>query len=128
MAFDVMFGTDLFDEQTREKEVDTYIAHNKEYGVPLDTRSTYTKSDWILWTTTLTSDVEKRKSLIAPVAKFLRETTTRYPFTDWYYTDSGVIKGHIDRHGKHTGFKNRTVQGGLFITLLADSGKLKLKK
>lgn len=128
MAFDVMFGTDLFDEQTREKEVDTYIEKSNRYGVPLDTRSTYTKSDWILWTTTLTNDIEKRKALISPVATFLRETTTRYPFTDWYYTDSGLIKGHIDRHGKYTGFKNRTVQGGLFITLLADSGKLKLKK
>ena len=128
MAFDVMFGTDLFDEQTREKEVDTYIEKSNRYGVPLDTRSMYTKSDWILWTTTLTSNIEKRKLLIAPVATFLRETTTRYPITDWYYTDSGLIKGHIDRHGKYTGFKNRTVQGGLFITLLAVSGKLKLKK
>ena len=128
MAFDVMFGSGLFDSETREKEVDTYIEKNNRYGVPLDNRSTYTKSDWILWTTVLTDDVEKRKALIAPVATFLRETTTRYPFTDWYYTDSGVIKGQIDRHGKHSGFKNRTVQGGLFITLLADSGKLKLKK
>lgn len=128
MAFDVMFGSGLFDEETREKEVDTYIAKNNKYGVPLDSRSQYTKSDWILWTTTLTSDLEKRKALIAPVAKFLRESTTRYPFTDWYYTDSGLIKGEINRHGLYSGFKNRTVQGGLFITLLSDSGKLKLKK
>ncbi len=128
MAFDVMFGTDLFDEETREKEVDTYIEKNNEYGVPLDSRSSYTKSDWILWTTVLTSDIEKRKKIIAPVAKFLRETSTRYPFTDWYYTDNGKIRGDINRHGLHNGFKNRTVQGGLFITLLSDSGKLKLKK
>ena len=57
----------------------------------------------------------------------MRETETRYPFTDWYYADSGLIKGEIDRYGKYSGFKNRTVQGGLFITLLADSGKLKCK-
>jgi len=128
MAFDVMFGSDLFDEETRETEVDTYIAKNNTYGVPLDSRSTYTKSDWILWTTVLTDNIEKRKALIAPVAKFLRETTTRYPFTDWYYTDSGLIRGSINRYGLHGGFKNRTVQGGLFIALLADSGKIKLKK
>ena len=128
MAFDVMFGTDLFDEETRETEVDTYIAKNNTYGVPLDSRSSYTKSDWILWTTVLTDNIEKRKALIAPIAKFLRESTTRYPFTDWYYTDSGVIKGNVNRYGLYTGFKNRTVQGGLFIALLADSGKMKYKK
>lgn len=125
MAFDVMFGSNLFDADTREKEVDTYIEKNNEYGVPLDSRSTYTKSDWILWTTVLTDNTEKRKALIAPIAKFLRETTTRYPFTDWYYTDTGLIKGTVNRHGLHSGFKNRTVQGGLFIALLADSGKVK---
>ena len=128
MAFDVMFGSGLFDSDVREQEVDAYIAKSNAYGVPLDNRSTYTKSDWILWTTVLTDNIEKRKALIAPVAKFLRESKTRYPFTDWYYTDSGLIKGEINRYGLHSGFKNRTVQGGLFITLLSDSGKLKLKK
>jgi hypothetical protein len=126
MAFDVMFGTNLFDEQTRETEVDTYIQKANAYGCPLDSRSLYTKSDWILWAATLTGDTEKRKALLAPVAKFLRESTTRYPFTDWYYTDSGKIKGDLNKFGYHTGFKNRTVQGGLFSILLADSGKMKI--
>ena len=124
MAFDVMMGTNLFDEETREREVDYYISVSNEYGVPLDSRSTYTKSDWILWASTLTSDIEKRKKLIAPMAKFLRESKSRYPFTDWYYTDFGTIKGDIMKTGYHNGFKNRTVQGGLFILLLADSGKM----
>ncbi|MBQ9692681.1 MAG: DUF1793 domain-containing protein, partial [Clostridia bacterium] len=74
---------------------------------------------------TRTSDIEKRKKLIAPVARFLRESDTRYPFTDWYYTDSGRIVGALNKFGRHWGFKNRTVQGGLFIALLADSGKCK---
>jgi len=85
----------------------------------------YTKSDWILWTTVLTSNVEKRKALIAPVAKFLRETPHRYPFGDKYDSKDGVIIYGTNRYGLHGGFKNRTVQGGLFITLLADSGILK---
>lgn len=127
MAFDVIFGTELFDEDVREKEVDRYISLSNDYGVPLDSRSSYTKSDWILWATTLTSDIEKRKKLIAPVARFLRESDTRYPFTDWYYTDTGRIVGGLNKFGRHYGFKNRTVQGGLFIALLADSGKCKKK-
>lgn len=127
MAFDVMFGTGLFDEKTRETEIDTYIAKNNTYGVPLDSRALYTKSDWILWAATLTDSVEKRKALIAPIAKFLRESSTRYPFTDWYYTDNGKIRGTVGKWGYHNGFKNRTVQGGLFILLLADSGIIRIE-
>ena len=121
MAFDVLFGSNLFDEEVRENEVDRYISLSNEYGVPLDSRSTYSKSDWLMWVTTLTSDIEKRKKLIAPLAKFLRESASRYPFVDLYYTDSGLIVGSRNKWGRMGGFKNRTVQGGLFITLLADS-------
>ena len=125
MAFDVMFGSHLFDEEVREREVDTYIAKANEYGVSLDSRSYVTKSDWILWTTVLTSNIEKRKALIAPIAKFLRETPHRYPFADRYVTEDAYIIYGTNRYGLHRGFKNRSVQGGLFITLLADSGILK---
>ena len=40
MAFDVMFGSNLFDESIREREVDYYISASNQYGVPLDSRST----------------------------------------------------------------------------------------
>lgn len=36
--------------------------------------------------------------------------------------------GHLDKTGRYTGFKNRTVQGGLFIPLLLDSGICKKDK
>ncbi len=115
MAFDVIMGFGLFDEDVRESEVDFYIEKSNRYGVPLDSRSTQTKSDWILWASTLTSDVEKRKALIAPIAAYLRETTSRIPFGDWYMTDDGTYRW----------FRNRTVQGGIFAPLLADDGKMK---
>lgn len=127
MAFDVIFNSNLFDEEIRENEVDRYISLTNRYGVPLDSRSLYTKSDWILWSSILTSDIEKRKKLIAPIANFLRESPLRYPFSDWYYSDSGKIVGKLNKWGRMTGFKNRTVQGGLFIPLLCDLGICKIK-
>lgn len=114
MAFDVLMGFGLFDKELREAETDAYIARNNRFGVPLDSRAEFTKSDWILWAAALTSDTEKRKKLIAPIVEYLRGTPSRVPFSDWYETVSG----------RHHDFKNRTVQGGLFILLLADSGKL----
>lgn len=128
MAFDVMFGTGLFGSDVRETEVDRYIAECNEFGVPLDSRDTYTKSDWILWSASLTDDIEKRKALIGPVAHFLRTTPSHCPFTDWYYTDKGTMRGEFNSRGYQWGMKNRSVQGGLFCPLLRDSGILKLNK
>ena len=108
MAFDKILGFGLFSSECREREVDTYIAKSNTYGTPLDSRENYTKSDWIVWSAALSDSVEKKKAMISPLARFLRETTTRVPFSDWYYTSTGIY-----RH-----FRARTVQGGCFIFLL----------
>lgn len=108
MAFDKILGFDLFSNECREREVDCYIEKTNRYGTPLDSREDYTKSDWLVWSASLTDSIEKKKKLIAPLARFLRETTTRVPFSDWYFTSTGNY-----RH-----FRARTVQGGCFILLL----------
>ena len=83
------------------------------YGLPLDSRADYTKSDWILWVAAMAQDRETRCALIAPVARYLRESATRLPFSDWYDTCSG----------RYVGFIARSVQGGLFMPLLLDAWK-----
>ena len=112
MVWDRIFGSGLFSEDVFKTETDTYIRMRNRYGTPLDQRSTYTKSDWILWSAALTDDPDKRQALIAPVADFLRETKSRYPFSDWYFTDTGLFRA----------FKGRSVQGGIFMPVLADNG------
>ena len=107
-AFDKLLKLNLFSQDLFEKEVDYYIEKTEKYGVPLDNRKMYTKSDWILWASSLTDDLEKTKKLIAPIKKFLAETPSRVPFGDWYETVDGTF--HM--------FKARTVQGGCFILLL----------
>lgn len=108
LAFDKLLDLGLFPSQLREKETDCYLQKSNEYGVPLDSRADYTKSDWICWAASLTDDAEKRRKLMAPIAKFLRTSPSRVPFTDWYDT----------RSGKQCGFQARSVQGGCFILLL----------
>lgn len=108
-AFDKILNLGLFPQEIFEKEVDYYIEKCNEYGVPLDNRAGYTKTDWILWSASLTDDIEKRKKLISPINKYLQETAIRVPFSDWYETVDG---------GKPGSFMARSVQGGCFILLL----------
>ena len=87
------------------------------YGLPLDSRKTYTKLDWILWTATLTGRDEDFRALLAPAVKWLEEGVSRVPMTDWYETVGD---------GRKVGFQARSVVGGLFIRLMAEE-KLRAK-
>ena len=112
LLFDKLFGFDLLGRDVRERETAHYIEKNERYGVPLDGRKTYTKSDWILWAAALTDDREKCRALYAPVLAYLAESPSRKPFADWYDAKSGIYEC----------FFNRTVQGGIFAPLLAVLG------
>ena len=114
LLFDKLFGFDLIGQDVCEREVSYYLTKNNRFGVPLDTRENYTKSDWILWCAALTDDKEKARELYAPVVRYLEESPVRLPFGDWYRTEKGEIVHFI----------NRTVQGGIFAPLLKASGKL----
>ena len=111
ILFDKIFGFDLFGKEVCERETSYYIEKQHRYGVPLDTRRSYTKSDWILWVAAITDDKSKRETLYKPVIEYLAQSPSRKPFGDWYDAETGVIEQ----------FFNRTVQGGVFAPLLAES-------
>lgn len=48
------------------------------------------------------------QALLKPIAKFLAETPTRVPVTDWYWTGDGKMRG----------FQARSVVGGVFLKML----------
>lgn len=108
LAFDKIYGLGLFGQDLREKEVDCYLQRANRYGVPLDSRETYSKSDWLMWAASLTDEKEKQQKLIAMLDRYMKESRDRIPFGDWYKTDSG----------DYLNFVARSVQGGCFILLL----------
>lgn len=110
MVWDIFFKSGLFSESLMEKEVDFYLKKQERYGVPLDCRKRYTKSDWIMWCSAMTKHSNKRQKLMDSIARFLTETEDRIPFSDWYDT----------RTGNYCHFKGRTVQGGIFMPLLLE--------
>lgn len=110
LAWDRVLGLNLFPPEVAKKEMAYYRKVQNPYGLPLDSRKTYTKLDWILWTATLTGAREDFEALAAPVWEFLNTTPDRVPMTDWYETKSA----------KRVGFQARSVVGGVFMPMLAD--------
>ncbi|MBP5504898.1 MAG: DUF4965 domain-containing protein [Bacteroidales bacterium] len=108
MVWDKILDLGLFPKEVRATETAWYLNHQNAYGLPLDNREMYTKSDWIVWTATLADNPEDFEALISPMWRFYNETRDRVPMSDWYFT-----------HAPHRrGFKARAVVGGHFIKLL----------
>ncbi|KAI1763114.1 DUF1793-domain-containing protein [Hypoxylon sp. FL1150] len=96
-----------------------YATVSQAFGVPLDSRHHYTKSDWQIWTAATCSRATRRLFVNA-VAYWLNQTATTLPFGDLYETVAeGDYPIGIDR------FAARPVVGGHFALLaLGKTGQL----
>jgi hypothetical protein len=108
LVWDKILGLNIFPKTVIQKEIPYYLTKQNTYGLPLDNRRNYTKSDWIIWTATLSGDTETFGKFISPLYRFMNETVDRVPMSDWYNTDNN----------KHIRFRARSVVGGYFIKLL----------
>ena len=107
-VWDKLFGTQIFAPELIRSEVLSNFSHFGTYGMPLDNRASYTKSDWLVWTATMCETDDEFRAYIEPLWKAYHNSLSRVPLTDWYDTSSGLM----------VGFQHRTVQGGLFIKLM----------
>lgn len=108
IVWDRLLGLNIFDRKIADSEAAYYLTKVNEYGVPLDSRSDYTKSDWQMWSTVIGDNVKYRDAVIDAMYEMLENIRDRVPFSDWYFTSAPYMRG----------FQNRSVQGGLFINLL----------
>lgn len=88
-----------------------YLQVMQSYGLPLDSRHLYTKSDWEMWIAAIVSE-ETRHVLVDAMGRWLNETIIDRPFTDIYDTEG---KGWTGIY-----FMARPVVGGHFSVLALD--------
>ena len=114
-VWDRLLGLGIFPQGTWDKELDSYLTRLNPYGMPLDNRAGYTKSDWLVWVASL-MDRQGFEAMIARLRDAYDQMPNRIPLGDWFETgDAWQAKPHE--------FQNRTVQGGLFLPLLYGAGR-----
>lgn len=107
-VWDKLWKTNLFDKNFYSGEIERYKKEALPYGVPLDSRAKYTKSDWELWASCLSEKDEDFRYFVHLMYMAYNTMHTRAPMTDWYHADiSNMVM-----------FRHRSVQGGLFMKLL----------
>ena len=110
MIWDKLWQTHLFPNNAMDVEVKYYLTKQNKYGLPLDIRRDYTKSDWIMWTAAMSKDKKTFLKFVEPLYAYMNETKSRVPTSDWYDTKTADM----------IGFKARSVVGGHWMKVLMD--------
>ena len=126
IAWDKLFGTEIMPKEVLSSEFSSYAKHMNDYGLPLDNRADYTKSDWYIWTGVLADSKEDFEKFIEPLWDCYNDTASRVPMTDWYMTTTALHRAYGSSSGLRKSFRNRTVVGGHFMKLLEYKGTLRL--
>ncbi|KAK7744441.1 hypothetical protein SLS53_003325 [Cytospora paraplurivora] len=111
--FDKLLNLGIVSPEVYDMQSEWYPTVAQVFGVPLDSRHHYTKSDWELWTAATVSP-ETRRLFVNSIAYWLNFTSTGYPFSDLYEV---IDTGYYPVVPNEITFKARPVVGGHFSLL-----------
>jgi Domain of unknown function (DUF4965)/Domain of unknown function (DUF5127)/Domain of unknown function (DUF1793)/Domain of unknown function (DUF4964) len=108
LPWNTMLGLNVFPPEVAKTEIQFYLTKQMKYGMPLDSRNTYTINYDNMWSAVAADNVEDFGKLIDPIWKYVNETPTRIPLSDWHETSNG----------KSIGMRARSTVGGYFMKVL----------
>ena len=108
LVWDRIYGFDLFSKEIYKAESMLYREKLNKYGVPLDYRKDFTKTDWMLWAACLDETEENVELFSERIVSYLADAEDKTCFSDWIET----------KKPKQSGFDHRTVQAGLWMPVL----------
>lgn len=109
MVWDKIFDLHLFSPEVYRRELAFYLTRLNKYGLPLDSRATFTKPEWETWVATMYPDRKDFDMYMNRIVEYLNDTPDRVPFSDLYDTKTA----------KQVMFQARTVVGGIYIKMLS---------
>ncbi|KAK6612858.1 hypothetical protein ACHAPF_006859 [Botrytis cinerea] len=107
---DKLLSLNLIPQSIYDMQSAFYPSVMNTYGVPLDSRHEWTKSDWNIWCASIASEQTKIE-MIGNVAKFVGMSESGVALTDFYDTKTAEL-ADFDAH-----FIARPVVGGHFAGL-----------
>lgn len=105
---DRLLSLDFVPQSVYDMQSDFYPTVARKYGVPLDHRHAWVKSDWEMYAASIAGE-ETRKLFVSDLARWIGETTTTQPLTDLFDGNDGSNAGF--------NFRARPVVGGHFALL-----------
>ena len=111
LLWDKLLDYNLFEQKTIEREVELCMDNLHEYGFPLDSSTTLTKTDWMMWMAALSDDHNVAERIVEAIRAYIRSDAAKgKAFPDLYDCKTGETRQ----------FVNRTVQGSMFVLLLQE--------
>ncbi|KAG9004392.1 hypothetical protein FRB94_002410 [Tulasnella sp. JGI-2019a] len=111
---DRLLGLNLFPGSLYKLQTEWYSTVEQPYGIPLDTRHTYTKSDWQIMTSATITNTTLRALMITSVRSHSANGQNANPMSDWYDAVTGIDNG----------FAARPVVGGHLAHMVLSSSSI----
>ena len=114
LIWQYILGTSSFPDDVRVTENAYYQTQAAKYGIPLDNRHSYQKSDWFSWMGALAFDnATQQSTIIDYLYDFANTSPSRAPFTDLFDVTNNEALGEA--------FTARAVMGGLYSMVLTNA-------
>ncbi|KAI8458118.1 hypothetical protein BY996DRAFT_4577608 [Phakopsora pachyrhizi] len=103
-----------------ETQTNFYPTVTNQYGLPLDSRHAWAKTDWEMFAAGASVNENTRDLLIGRLVNYLNANRVNAGFPDLYETETGQFPGRSKNSTWRIEFINRPVVGGHFSILALD--------